>query len=77
MQQVFTLRFKESCVSFLKFTIVSNNSVHIHGPIGAATYIDRAMPIDEAREYWRELVANGWRRCKNSDAPAGTFWFFN
>lgn len=77
MQQVFTLRFRTSCVLFLKFTICGDNSVHIHGPIGAVTYIDRTMPIDEAREYWRELVANDWHRCKNSDAPAGTFWFFN
>lgn len=76
MQKMFTLQFRTSSVLFLKFT-VHGDSVHIHGPIGAVTYIDRTMPINEAREYWRELVETGWHRCKNSDAPAGTFWFFN
>jgi len=76
MSKLFTLRYCESSVLFIKFTVLGD-TVHLHGPIGAVTYIDREMPLQEAREYWQELVANNWRRCKNSDAPHGRFWFWN
>jgi hypothetical protein len=76
MGQVFTLRYRQSSVGFMKFT-VSGDTVHVHGPLGCATYIDRTMPISEAREYWKELVSQNWRRCQNSDAPHGRFWFWN
>ena len=63
------MQYAESSVSFISFT-VKQDSVKVTGPLGAASYIDRAMPVEEARTFWAEQLSNGWHRIDASKAPS-------
>ena len=45
--------------------------------LGASSYIDTTRSKEDAREYWKKKVAEGWRKCSNSLAPKRDWWFWN
>ena len=51
------------------YFLVGDNDVHVVRSVGLTQYVDRKMPLDEARKQWRELVDRGW----TMDAPRVSF----
>lgn len=70
------LRYGDSCYAFVLFE-VRGDSVYVHGPQGAASYIDREMPKEEARRLYADLRKEGYEPCDAKAAPSRLWWFWN
>lgn len=70
--KVVALKYSFCC--WLRFT-VNGDQVHVHGPIGAASYIDKKMTREEARKIYREYRADGYAEVADREVPSNwSFW---
>ena len=68
-KKVYWLQYKESCIAYLSFEEIQHNMIQVKGPLGAASYIDEKMSREEARLYWKNRVADGYRVISPDQAP--------
>ena len=74
MRTTYWMQYGESSILYLSFEVKQSSvrSVQVTGPLGMATYISRALPVEEARTFWAEQLSKGWHQIDAAKAPNHT-----
>ena len=49
-----------ACLTQARFTRIAKKQVKVLAAIGHTQYVDRIVPLAEARRMWRDLRKQGW-----------------
>lgn len=78
-KQVFILKGSGS-LAWAYFTIAGEKA-EVVALLGATTYIDRDMPLEEARKTYRKLLNQGWQTWEDAGSAMSLdklrFWIYN